>query len=255
VSTIEWHGLMSRFLKTILAALAVLLAVNGAAPVRGDAILDSWNLVVGAYDLGSGGSATSSFTASSGWPSSPFHGSHSVGLGQSTAQAEYNFAWGVAFGQFLIQASHQAHQGGGDIVMALSNGEIKFTPTEDMIFSVDALYSYHLPVADTSVYFSVTLQDTQTGVYSYNYLESDEYIGMPIDNTFSDSGSGMMLAGHPYTLSYLMRPSASGSSGQSATGSGHVDFTFQVVPEPATAILLVCCTLAVLRRRLGGTAS
>jgi hypothetical protein len=251
----------------------VVLAVGvSTAAVRGDAIVSSWSLLSQVYD---GSTGTQNFTRFS-TVQNPFASSHAAALGKSTVQTAYVFSWSN-FGSFLIQATHQNQDTSGEILRVLPDGQIYFTPQEDVSFSVSGTYAYNLPAYGMACDFSLAINDTQSQHFYYadgrsmstyqpvvkvqktafsvsprqvkSTFATGCYEGAPVSGTLSLQGSGVLPAGGSYRFHSNMLLETTGSSRQFATGSGTVNFSFQPVPEPATVGLLGFAALMLARRR------
>ncbi|HVP09909.1 MAG TPA: PEP-CTERM sorting domain-containing protein [Phycisphaerae bacterium] len=241
--------------RTIGAAALMVLAAGRGVGVRGDDFGDTWwRLVVTVYDSSSGQVESTNFTTDPNFPApSTFQDSHTVAIGDSNAGGNYDFDWASDFGHLLIGASQRAEQTGVPplgTVGATSSGQIKFTPTQDLAFSISVAYHYQLPFADMIASCTATLRDDQVSDYSFYFSDNHNATSEgPGDDTFGDSRTGVLYAGHPYTLQYLMTSSTSGTAGQVASGSGSINLTFQPTPEPATVALLALGLLAGSRKR------
>ena len=96
---------------------------------------------------------------------------------------------------------------------------------------------------------SLYVVDLQSGQDYYHGSRSvSTYLG-PKSGTLSLQGSGVLPPGGAYSFHYMMRMDTTGSSGQFGNGTGSVSFTFQPVPEPATALPAALVLLAVSYRR------
>lgn len=228
----------------LACVLCVAVVLVARARVQADSIsVTSWWLDV----LVDGGGHDDGFFYT---VQNPFHDSHSASLGQSAAQASYDFDWWDNNGTFHIQTNHQAHDTGGVYHLSvLSSGWIKFTATEDLAFSIDGAYSYYLPAYAMEAGFGFTIRDAQTGQYYFGYGDSDNSVfGAPVSGTFAAQGSGILPAGRQYRFSYVMDLDTHyGASNTFATGSGYVNF--QLSPEPASLALLATALLVMPRRR------
>jgi hypothetical protein len=236
---------------SLVASLA-LLAATGPAVVWGDSTVEGWELTVTVCEYPGSDRDTWSFTADPNSPPlSPFQDSHLAALGDSNARGSYDFTWGEAFGRFLIEGSQQAQQIGENL-LSFSMGEIEFRPLVDSSYSLEASYSYVLPELNMMAYFQVALQDNSTTPPTTIFNDPDfgETINQaPKSGTIGRLEAGTLFAGHQYSLTYMMRLSTNGPSGLPATGTGKVDFAFQVLPEPATSALCVLALFAVWSRR------
>ncbi|HVP11448.1 MAG TPA: hypothetical protein VMV94_09715 [Phycisphaerae bacterium] len=229
-------------------AAALLACLDGSSLQAGPLTIDRWLLEAGIITSQSGEGQSVAFAT----VENPFHDSHSASLGQSVAQASYDFDWSDNHGTFLIQSSQQAHDTGGTYHLeVLSEGYIKFTPTEDLAFSVDGTYSYYLPAYAMEAGLGFSIRDAQTAETFFAYGDSDNSIfGAPVSGTFAAQGSGILPAGRQYRFHYAMYlDTRYGASDTFTTGNGHVNFT--ITPEPITAFpfSLGLAVLAVPRRR------
>ncbi len=177
----------------------------------------------------------------------PFSDAGFASIGISTAESVYDFAWNDNFGRFVIEGTHQAEDADAS---AESNGLIYFSTTEPFAYDIDIAYSYDLPGGMLRAGFTYNLLDTDTlDSVCVGSHHDDTWTAGPVSDTLTVQHSGVLPAGHPYAFTYKMELDTYSTSGQLATGSGHVDLTLTAVPEPTTAALLGCLAPLALRRR------
>ncbi|MFH1417844.1 MAG: hypothetical protein ABII12_06105, partial [Planctomycetota bacterium] len=199
---------MKRFSRTLACAAACIAGsiLLTAPSARADNItVDEWSVSVSVYagfpDLA--GAAFSTVV-------NPFVDQHSVTLPSSTqtsASAQYDFAWGEQFGQFMIQAAHQAEDAGaGSLIRASSPGHIFFTSNTDIAFSVEADYTYDLPAYGMTAYVWILFADFETHEHYFAAEEwEDTFLGGPKQGTFTMGGEAFIPAGREILFGYRMK--------------------------------------------------
>jgi hypothetical protein len=228
-------------------AVLVALGLGRPAGARADAFtVEQWFLDVVVQDSSTSEHVSAGFRT----VQNPFQDSHSVALasGLTTAAAEYDFSWFPDYGSFGIEASLQAEDTGGFHVGAVSRGLIYLEPTVDLTVLVSGAYSYDLPVGSLATDFSILVADAETyEIFFYDFQGDDTFLDPSASGTFTMEGEAVLPAGRTYLMDYTMDLDAYGSTGALATGSGWVNF--QIIPEPATATLLLLPAAVLLLRR------
>jgi len=195
-------------------------------------------------------------TTASFEPETPFQTTHLATLDSSWTQADYAIAYSGTLGSFLIESTQNALGGPfGTSATTQASGAVFFTTDAPLSISVDAEYTYDLPPVSmfAQLAFVVRLADDPTVVVFGSSQSDNSFTGEGAAGTFTLSETTVLPAGQAYLLRYDMEISTSGGSIITfGTGAGHVDFTMEVLPEPATAMLLLCA-LPLLRHRRRNT--
>jgi len=227
---------------SVVFALAAVPAMSGALTI------DDW--VLGVLVDTSPGDAHETRLFSQ--PSSPFELSHEATVAPSTSSASYNIEYSQTFGQFLIESSQTALGGPfGTSATAKAAGTIWLTADAPIAVSVDASYTYDLPPVSmfAQLRFVVRLLDDPEVIFLGGSQSDDSWTGEGAAGTLTMDDSTILPAGLTYMIQYNMKVTTFGGPQNAiGTGDGYIDFTLQAVPEPATAILLLCA-LPLLRHR------
>lgn len=162
------------------------------------------------------------------------------------AYTAYDFAWSDTEGDFLIQGSHHAEDSSSGFFRSISNGDIIFTSTQPLLFTVDAEYSYRLPSSSFSAAFVVAVVEvgTHEEFMAHSFLET-----FPGAGTFEVHDQVLLPAGREYLFLYRMNIDAFDNTGAIGAGDGFVHFTLESVPEPTTLGLALLGSALLLRRR------
>jgi hypothetical protein len=176
----------------------------------------------------------------------PFVESHSVSIGLSTASASYDFSWSDAGGNFQIDGSQRAHDSSNGFLRSDSTGHVIFGASQDLLFTVDAEYSYNLPTGSLAAALIVAVVDNVTfdELLAHSFLET-----FPGTGVFEVHDQIDLPAGREYRVFYHMRIDAFENTGAIGTGDGFVHFTLQSVPEPTTLGFGLLGSVILLRRR------
>ncbi len=227
-----------------LICAAVLLTI---APANGDSFtIDDWTLATGVHDSSTGEHESHGFYT----VQNPFQDSHAASVGNSTAEAAYDFAWSAGAGTFLVEAAHRAEFVDSAILTSSSSGRIRVFPTVDLTLGLTGAYSYGLPPDMMMARFQMAVVDDDTSeTLFFDLQQDDSFNGYPAAGTFTIDGEITLPAGHSYSLRYTMRiDSWTGPPAVFGSGTGFVNF--QLIPEPATAtLLLLPAAVLVCRRR------
>jgi hypothetical protein len=228
----------------IVLATCLTLACIGAQ-VRADSFtVQQWSLSAFVINY-STGQASQDFTV----VQNPFHSSHIASLGVSASAASYDFDWAEQFGHFLIDSSQQAEGVPAWYLYAASSGSIYITPSEDLLLTIDASWTFDLPAWQMESAFGVSVVGANNHVqlFSQDVWSDPEWPG-GLSDTVSINGEVILPAGETWMLGYGMHlRTEEGTQGLAATGSGYVDF--EITPEPNTATLAALVLVAVSHRR------
>jgi hypothetical protein len=218
-----------------VVALAALVAVFAAS--------DAWAIGVSVtggnlYAIGSG-----PYTVGIVTPAMPLSTSDSIGGGGVSffAQSSYDFSNnGSAVFDFAFEHSYS----GSNQDYARGVGTVEFTLTETVSYEFAGSYSGSSTDPDDELYAYVYLYDY--GSSSFPYQEQDQLI--PMGTAVLDGigvGTGYVIGSRSGTLApgsyqlyydYQIEDYDNDDAGTAAASGG---FTFTLVPEPTTALLLV----------------
>ncbi|MFH1417717.1 MAG: PEP-CTERM sorting domain-containing protein [Planctomycetota bacterium] len=231
-------------------AISVLL-LGGTIPsmANADFIVSSWDLLTYVYQGASGEDDYVTSTV----VQNPYHTTHFASIGDTTSQTNYDISWLLDFGGFDIQAAHMAEGAEGGVTSALSSGHIWITPTEDLLLSLDAAYSYEFSSSAAmlaGLTIGVSYADQPGGIFG-QMEQAVTFPGEPLSGTLAIQADIILPANETWVLGYSTKVHTfSGSAGSTVTGDGHVSFT--ITPEPTTASLLALGGLMLIRRRRRG---
>lgn len=214
-------------------------------------VLD-WNLGT-AVELPSGGTAADG----SNTPINPYIETEMAVLGISSASTSRSYAWSNSEAQILATASLAAAGSGGSPAMlaAGSAGTIFITSSSDLQLTIDASFSHALGPGDREAVLEVFVgklnpMPPPPGTTLFQSVQfALPIIGHPPSGTFVLQHEMLLPAGDTYVFGYLMElRSFGGSATVLSYGNGHANFSL-VVPEPASAALIVAAMPMALRRR------
>ncbi len=179
----------------------------------------------------------------------PFNASHTATIAASTCQASYDFAWAEQFGTFLIQSTQTAEGVPTSMLVTDSSGYIYVTPSEALALTINAQWTFDLPVD----YMHTTLLVRVFGAATHQVLfgqttGGDTFPGEPASGTVTITGNAILPPGETWVLRYGMDIyTYGGTQGYMGTGNGYVNF--QLSPEPASASVLTLGLLTLSHRR------
>lgn len=244
----EWRGM----LLVALAAQGSMLSTTFGSVVQ----IEQWSLATGANGVNSGGASYFNTVTN------PFVDSSQIVDRSSIAYSAFNFSWDDTSGNFYVKGSHNCvaqnprpYPGATGLEQCVSEGGIYFTPSTDLLLTVDAAYDYNLagPNLFTRTLFQVipVYDDPQEPV-EYVFVagpHADTFTGYPATGTLHVNGQAIVPAGRTYLLSYSQYMSAYGNTGAVGTGNGYIHFTFAPVPEPAALVPLAIAVIASRQTR------
>lgn len=188
----------------------------------------------------------------------PFVDSGEVTDRQSRSSTAFQFSWTDNYGDFLIDGSQRAvgqnpppYPGASGFETCASEGGIYFTAYADLLFTLDAAYSYRFAGPAVLAELNFGLADDGPPKLSYinEAREADSYTFSPPSGTLSIQDQVLLPGGRTYRLSYQQFLRAQGLTGATADGSGYIHFTLSEIPEPAAFFPLALAALALRRRR------
>ncbi len=186
----------------------------------------------------------------------PFQTVFEAQLGISAATGAFDYVWqpGAGTGSFRLDAGLQA-QGNSQRFSASAGGAVWVQTGADLLLGIDASFSYFMPPGDREVEleFGVLALNPSSVIYA-NEQRALGIIGDPPAHTFTIDDTLLLNGGRTYFLRYAMRlVNHGGSPDLLSTGNGHINWTLQPVPEPASAwFAAVGLALALRKRRRAG---
>ncbi len=236
-------------LKLVVNCAIFLSVANPATAIE---VLD-WNLGT-AVEQSPGGTAGDG----SNTPVNPYIETELAVLGISSASTARYYAWSDTGAEFLATANLAAAGSGGGTAMAsaASGAAIFITSSGDLHLTIDASFSYALGPGDRTADLQVLVfkqnpipPPPSTPLF-YGLQRAQPIFGDPPNGMFVVQHELFLPAGETYVLGYLMELRSFGGSPEVLSlGSGHVNFSLVVVPDPATCALLAPAMLLALRRR------
>ncbi len=218
-----------------------LVCVISGNSARASYIVDQWSL--GVVIDRDGAIVRDVFTT----VSMPFHTSHSVAIGGTSAAAAYDFV----VNHLSIQTTQDLEGIASGLAFVQASGGIWITPQIPLTLTLSGRYNYDLNADPMRALLLL-------GVFDANDPNSILFNEARVFDTLFGGGMGQLAINGQITLppnrtwvlSYTLRTSAySGTGGSLSHANGTVDFAFAPVPEPATGVLLALAALPVLLRR------
>ncbi len=233
--------------------LAYLLALGGSggwAPlVHADIVVTRWTLHCVVVPQNSAETRLVLFNQ----VISPFVNSHTLSWRGATNMAAYDITFDSQQLEFRADVSVTAPgiTGGGSFGSACV-GNLQFSTTAELLFSLDSRMEYSLPAGDRTALFTVGLGAHGGPGYLEDGYYSAPVFGDPPSGEYNVNVENMQLpGGWTYSIGYeYTLRSYSGSPSLLSTIGGHVDFSLRPVPEPATvALVLSGLAFQACRRR------
>lgn len=208
--------------------LAILLAILPATKAKADFFVDSW--VLSSVCANPFGSQTAFYTQ----VQNPFNPpSLQVSVHNSAAAASFAFNWGLATGQFTINANLASEGGNGGPFCGTDN-KIKFHITEHTLLSIDSEWTYHFNggIRWSEIRFWVRNEDTGGNVLIRGDV-GDTAAGDPPTDTFHVMDSILLAPGNYSVRSYMDINALGGSPNSISTAHGFANIQMTTVPSPA----------------------
>ncbi|MFQ5589809.1 MAG: hypothetical protein ACE5HE_01475 [Phycisphaerae bacterium] len=240
------------------AALTALLSVViGASAASADitaVTADTWTLESHAFALGGEGDLFDDQVFTS--PSLPFNASHTA-YAIASSTSTYAFSSSADAASFVFKFDHSSTTEDSIASGAQSNGDLLFTPADDMLYSLTGQYSLtgretiHMEVSLEEVGGSLLFDNRQESTATPNELFTLGSQDGDVLNLLTGSLSGMLTAGTQYKLHYDYFIGTEVLAPQSARGDLGLSLSsVAVIPVPATALLGVLgfATAGLVRR-------
>ncbi len=175
---------------------------------------------------------------------SPFQTTHYASVPPSFVQADYDIAYSQTFGRFLIESSITALGGPfGTSTNAEAIGTIVVSADAPLAITLDGSFNYNLPPVSMTTILSfrvVDIDDPVPALFDESRWDTS-WTGEGAAGTLAFNNATTLPGGHTYWITYRMSIDTGGGPQTTVgTGDGYLDFTLQIVPEPATATLLIC---------------
>ena len=231
-----------RILRTKQLTAGLIFAVGLVAPAKADFFVDDWVLST---------TCMNPFGFPSAFhlePQNPFnHPALAVSVHNSMATAAYAFNWGLATGQFQIDADLVSEGGDGGPFCGTDN-QIEFHITQDTLLSFGGELTYQFNGGIRSAEIRLSVRDTISGELLLIRGDSaDTVAGDPPTDTLHVSDS-IVLASGSYRVRALMDLSAVGGSPNSiSTAHGFANIQMTTVPSPAFLGPLALSALLIRR--------
>ncbi len=243
-------GVRTTRLEGLAAALLGAVPLLAATPPADGAALtiQDWSLATQVNTWPPGATETAASFA----PTTPFQTTHFSTLDSSWSQADYDITYSSTFGSFLIESSQNALGGPfGSSAHTKAVGTLFVTADAPLAISVDASYTYALPpvTMNAQLRFVVRPLDDPEVVLFGSSQSDHSFTGEAASGILTLNDSAVLPGGLTYMIQYEMHVSTGGGPITTfGTGDGYINFTMEVLPEPATAALLIC-TLPLLWHR------
>jgi hypothetical protein len=172
--------------------------------------------------------------------------------GDSVSSGTTDFAWGEAFGTFLIQSDQAARGTSAGGTWTTAGGNIWLATTQPLSLSISGSWHYSLPADWMQANIGVTVKATDSSEYLFTQgAQAQTLPGEPAYGTLTIQGEVTLTPGHTWVMDWgLLLMADQGTQDYSATGFGTV--SFYISPEPATLALLASLLLVLPRRTLRG---
>lgn len=224
--------------------VAVFFALGLVEEVRADFIVDSW--VMSTNCINPFGSPAAFYTQ----VQNPFNPAPlSVSVHNSMATAAFAFNWGLATGQFQIDADLASEGGDGGPFCATDN-RVNFHVTEDTLLSFDSEWTYQFNGGMRTSTIRIFVRDTISNeLLLVRGDTADTAAGDPPTDTVYVSDSILLPPGSYFVRSLMDLRAVGGSPNSVSTAHGFAEITMTTVPVPASLGPLAFAALLVRKRR------
>ncbi len=233
---------------TLLVALSVCLGLHAAAVAQ--ISVTDWTLSVSAGEAGGSDEVTHSS------PAIPFGSGQNAIDGESTSSALYLFDV-MSNKEALFEMAFDHARSGEVDSFAQAAGEITFTVGHNLTYEIDGLYQLagegnielYVELIDNTDLFSPFL-NLQNSSATLNQLFVVGGQDGDNSNDLSGSPTGLLAAGHEYTLVWFYDiNNGGGGKGSSDPATALGELTLTLTPEPGTLALLLAGGLGLATRR------
>lgn len=224
-----------------LAVILLFGASSGGA--SGSILVNQWSLVTGV-----GGQWPNVDEVSIDTVSNPLEAVNNTSVGVSVASTAYDLSWSPGYGRFGFQVNHSAAGVDPLLFRSISNGYIDFRSDHDLLFSMNANYTYNLPCGNMQGGVQFVVDNGIAQPFQQYFVlggGDDTFLQAPRSGTFDLAGGVLLPAGTLYRFDYTAELDVYGPVGCLATGDGGFQFSLQEVPEPSGLAVVL---LAVIKR-------
>ncbi len=184
-------------------------------------------------------------------PVSPFQGSFSRQIGDTSLDVAYNFVFDDNNGVLEFETAHSLKHTEGQCC-SVAFGGFTIQPTLDIEVAITGTMTYDIPTHEgMGADIGLEIEQIVGGTFSFHASEAHEGEGAGI---FALDESVVVPAGEMYSIGYHfeMGSNPSCEEGMIGTATSDVTITIISVPEPASILLLSFgASVVVARRRLG----
>lgn len=191
-------------------------------------------------------------------PQNPYEATLSASLGiAKTATSAFEIAWSDHDFNFQMNVSHQLADLSSQLGVSRSIGDMRLYTDQDIALTLDSEFHFDSLGSEFFATFLMGVSNTteQVSYFLLQHLDGPALLGPPAD-TVTLSGQAMIPAGTEFGFNYQMSIDTFGG-GTSAVGmgTGHINISMQVIPEPtagAPFVILAAPVLLGRRRRIVG---
>lgn len=196
--------------------------------------------------------------------SPPYSATHSQSAAGTQSSAIYTFD----NDELLIEFEHSHASDSVSSQYAGSTGLIQFSVDSDVLYLLDGIYQADDDSLGDWILLEAKLIDNSAGAISLfeNSQASDSTVDESFDlglaegdsaNVLLGSLTGLLVAGHTYTLEYTAEIEDRDLCCSSTLANGHIRLQLTAIPEPSTALSvgLGLAALSGARRRRRGSRS
>lgn len=231
-----------------LTSLFLAITAGVSAPIKAaDFTVSQLSLITGIVDNSSGEIETAGDGTNQ--IQNPLVDHFSASLNGSATSMDVNLSWSDnrTLGRFLIESTQTADGNVFGETFSNSTARIVMTPQVPITIQVHGEYTYSCPADIMFATFWFSALGLSSGDSPFNELHSFSTTMGTGSGTFVIDGEFELLPTESWRLRGIMEiETGTGSAAHLATGSGF--FNIQIVPEPAT-LLLVAVTFPFLRHQ------